>query len=108
MSPELVWTRGAESDLCAIYQELEEFNSDSGERLVLLIDASLQLLRQFPEMAPVYAPPIRRLVLHQGRYGLFYTIEHRRIILHAVADLRSGPDVLKSRFRKLLGDTERR
>lgn len=98
---ELVWTRGAEADLAAAYQELEEQRPGNGERLLLLANAALQLLRCFPEMAPVFDRPIRRLLLYRRRYGLFYTVENRGVIIHAVANLQADPAILRTRFQKL-------
>jgi plasmid stabilization system protein ParE len=100
---DIVWTRAAESDLQALYQNLEEHAF--GDDFLSLIDASLHLLLQFPEMAPIFDVPLRRLVLNNRRYGLFYCIEGRRIILHAVADLRRDPEELRERFRRLTRPT---
>ena len=102
MLPEVIWTRGAEADLGALYQELEDYQSSNGDRLLLLIDSSLQLLRHFPEMAPIFDSPIRRLVLNSRKHGVFYSLENRGIIIHAVADLRSDPSVLRARFREII------
>jgi plasmid stabilization system protein ParE len=97
-----VWTRAAEADLQAAYEEIEGSQEGAGEGFLLLMDASIQLLRQFPEMAPVFERPFRRLVIKNGKHGLFYTIEDRGIILHALADLRRNPDELRQRFRTLI------
>jgi plasmid stabilization system protein ParE len=99
---DIVWTRGAEADLQEVYDDLEAFREGAGENFFSLIDASVELLRQFPEMAAIFEAPLRRLLLNDGRYGLFYVIEDRGIILHAVADLRRNPDELRRRFRKLV------
>jgi plasmid stabilization system protein ParE len=56
----VVWTRAAEADLQAAYEELEAFHDGAGDNLLLLIDAAVELLRQFPEMAPVFDGPFRR------------------------------------------------
>lgn len=99
---DVVWTRAAEADLQAAYEEIEETFEGGGEGFLLLIDASIQLLREFPEMAPHFMGPFRRLVIKNGRHGLFYAIEDRGVILHALADLRKNPEELKRRFRKLI------
>ena len=99
---ELVWTGAAEADLQEIFNELEDAQEGSGERFLLLMDASLELLRLFPEMAPPFEPPVRRLVLNSRRHGLFYVFEPRGIILHAVADLRRDAEQLRRRLRRLL------
>jgi plasmid stabilization system protein ParE len=97
---DVVWTRGAEADLQNAYGEAEEAKG-SGDELLRLVDAAIELLKQFPEMAPFYDRPFRRLLIKDGRHGLFYTIEDRGIILHALADLRRDPEELRKRFRKL-------
>ena len=96
---EIVWTRGAEADLQAAYEVEEKYGV--GEEFLRLIDAAVELLKQFPEMAPIYQRPFRRLLIKDGKHGLFYTIENRGIILHAVADLRRDPEELRRRFRNL-------
>jgi plasmid stabilization system protein ParE len=98
---EVVWTRGAEADLQAAYEQLEAFQEGMGDGFLSLIDAAIELLRQFPEMAPIFQAPFRRLVIKDGVHGLFYTVEDRGIILHALADLRRSPDELRRRFRKV-------
>ena len=100
---ELVWTRAAESDLQEIFEQCEEAREGSGERFVSLLGAAVELLRQFPEMAPVFDPPLRRLVLNARHHGVFYTLEPRGIILHAVADLRRDPEELRLRLRRITG-----
>jgi plasmid stabilization system protein ParE len=100
---ELVWTRAAESDLQEIYSQLENARENVGRRFLKLLDAALELLRQFPEMAPVFDPPLRRLVLNGRKHGIFYTLEPRGIILHAVADLHRDSEELRHRFRRITG-----
>jgi plasmid stabilization system protein ParE len=63
---EIVWTRGAESDLQAIYNELEDARPGLGDEFLGLIDAAVELLEAFPEMAPIYDSPFRRLVLKKS------------------------------------------
>ena len=103
MIREVVWTRAAESDLQATFQELEDLQPGHGVNLIRVVDAQISLLQQFAEMAPIFEAPIRRLVLKERRYGLFYAVEGRRIVLHAFSDLRRDPELLRSRFRKLIG-----
>ena len=98
---ETVWTRAAESDLQEIFSQTEDAREGSGQHFLSLVDAALELLRQFPEMAPVFDPPLRRLVLGAGRHGIFYSLEPRGIILHAVADLRRAPEELRQRLRRI-------
>ena len=101
--PDVVWTRGAESDLQAAYDDAETAN-EAGDELLQLVDASIQLLKQFPEMAPFFERPFRRLVIRNGIHGLFYTVENRGIVLHAFADLRRDPEDLRTRLRRIVSD----
>ena len=98
---EIVWTRAAEADLQAAYEEIEQFQEGAGDNFLLLIDAAIELLKHFPEMAPFFHSPFRRLLIKDGVHGIFYTIEDRGIILHAVADLRKDPNDLRRRFRAI-------
>ena len=99
---DVVWTRAAEADLQRVFEDLERNREGSGERFLELLEASMQLLRQFPEMAPNFEAPFRRLLLNDGRHGLFYVTEDRGIVIHALADLRRDPYELRDRFRRLL------
>ena len=101
---ELIWTKAAEADLQTIYEYHEESETGHGDRFLALIDDALELLRVFPEMAPVYSPPFRRLLFASRYHGIFYVIEDRGIIVHAVADLRRDPAELKARFKRAKGE----
>ncbi len=83
--PEIVWLASAEQDLLAVFAELEKRRDGLGAELVACVDAVLDHVRRHPELAPVYEPPIRRLVIATTGYGLFYSIQSRGIMVHAVA-----------------------
>jgi plasmid stabilization system protein ParE len=101
--PEIVWKQGAENDLLEIFGNLEEREKGLGERFVERLDFTLAHLRQHPEMAPVFEPPVRRLVIGSTGFGLFYSVESRGIIVHALLHLASNPETIRSRVRRLLG-----
>ena len=50
---EVVWTRRAENDLLRLFATLEDHRPGAGDKLLAMVDAGLDLLREFPEMAPV-------------------------------------------------------
>ena len=95
MPAEVVWTRRAETDLQSAYEVLEARAEGTGERLLLVVDGALAMLRMFPEIAPHYDLPIRRMILGKTNYGIFYTVENRGIILLAIQDLRQDPGAIK-------------
>lgn len=48
------------------------------------LDAALTLLRQQPEIAPVYAGRYRRMLIRDFPYGIFYAVQPRRIVIAAI------------------------
>lgn len=64
-----------------------------------MVDSGVRLLRLMPKMAPVYSGRIRRLVLRNPRYGLFYVLEYRGVVIHAVCDLRRDRESLIEHLR---------
>lgn len=100
--PEIVWKQGAENDLVQIFADLEEFSEGAGEQLIHKLDLTLQNLRAHPEIAPLFAEPVRRLVIGSTGYGLFYSIEARGIIVHALIHLSRDPETIRRRIRRLL------
>lgn len=66
------------------------------------MDNGLELLRSNPCMAPVYEPPLRRLIIKRRKVGIFYTVEGDRIFLHILADLRDSPAYIARRIREVL------
>lgn len=99
---EIIWKSGAEGDLLSVFARLEEFHAGAGERLTHVLDATLQNVRNHPEIAPVFDPPIRRMVVARTGYGIFYTVEARGIIVHALIDLRQDPQRIREKVRRLL------
>lgn len=100
--PEIVWKQAAESDLLQIFAELEDRHETFGEQFVLKLDATLENLRLNPEMAPMFDEPARRLVIGSTGYGLFYSVEARGIIVHALIHLSSNPETIRAKIRRML------
>lgn len=61
--PDIVWKRGAEEDLLRIFADLEDVAAGSGARFTMKLDAVLQNLRNHPGLAPLFEPPMGRLVI---------------------------------------------
>ena len=97
MVEELIWTQGATSDLQGIYIGLED---NGAEQLLERIEASLSLLKAFPKRGPKHRATIRKLLVgRKNRYGLFYSIEGKRIVVVAIADLRQDPRTIEKLLR---------
>ena len=108
MPLEIVWTVGAERDLLGHHQRIFNSLNEDDDLISTVLEkplkSSLQLLRDHPEIAPRVrrAPRIRRRLLGPGsRYGLFYTVETRGIIIHALLDLRQDPQMIRKRLREI-------
>lgn len=46
---------------------------------------------------------MRRLVIGNTGFGVFYTVEDRGIIIHALVHLSQHPESIRARIRRLLG-----
>ena len=99
---EIVWKRGAEDDLLRIFASLEDCREGTGERFTRALDATLQNLRIYPAMAPIFEGPMRRLVAGNSGFGIFYTVEPRGIIVHALLHLSQSPEAIRAKIRGLL------
>jgi plasmid stabilization system protein ParE len=100
--PEIIWKQGAENDLLQIFAELEEHIEGAGARFADRLDFTLGHLRAHPEMAPMFEEPVRRLVIGSTGYGLFYSVEARGIVVHALIHLSRDPQRIRERIRRLL------
>ncbi len=62
------------------------------------VEHAVSLIAVFPEIGPVYSRPYRRFLLQDKITALFYTLEGRRVFIHAVFDLRQNPSHLRRRL----------
>ena len=90
----------ADQDIQSAFNRYEEFQSGRGELFMHHLDAALTLLRQQPEIAPVYTGRYRRMLVRDFPYGIFYSVEPTRIVISAIMDLRQDPERIR---RKLSG-----
>ena len=100
---ELVFLFSAEADIQAAYEFYEACQPGKGEVFMRHADAALGRIRVFPEIGPIFHKCYRRLLIHGFPFGIFYTIEGRRIIIAGVVDLRREPRAISQRFRKRNG-----
>jgi plasmid stabilization system protein ParE len=87
--------------LQSLYEGLEERSPGAGDKFCALIDRDLELLRAFPNRArrvPGH-PRLRRLLIGKHReYGLYYSVEGRRVVIAALISQRLGPELIRWRF----------
>jgi plasmid stabilization system protein ParE len=94
-----VWTLGAEADIQYLYERLDEWDEGAGDRFYDEVLTAVRMLEAFPHIGPVvHYGKVRRVLVYNRYYGLFYVVEGDRIILHALLDLRQDPKTLKRRL----------
>jgi plasmid stabilization system protein ParE len=98
---DLILLRQADDDIQSAFNRYEEFQKGRGELFMHQLDAALTLLRQQPDIAPVYSDRYRRLLMRDFPYGVFYEVQPKRIVVGAIMDLRQDPERIR---RKLHGD----
>ena len=108
MALEVMWTAGAERDLLELHQRLLSVFDDEAEIVSRVLEhpleSSLRLIQAHPEIAPRVRGVRRvrrRLLGPKSRYGLFYVVEKRGIVIHALLDLRQNPEAIWKRLREL-------
>ena len=92
---EIVLLRSAEDDLLQAY-------SRHGDKLYSRIDHTLGILKQQPELgSPFRRSGIRRKLVLRTPYGIYYSHEGQRLIIHAILNQTDDPDRIRARMRNL-------
>jgi plasmid stabilization system protein ParE len=97
---DLILLLQAERDIQSAFERYENYQTGRGEVFIRQLDFALTLLRQHPEMAPIYSGPYRRMLIRDFPYGIFYQRQPMRLIIAAVVDLRQNPETIR---KKLFG-----
>jgi plasmid stabilization system protein ParE len=95
------WTRGAESDVAEIWDDLEHYHAGSGDEFLTNLNFSAGLLKSHPGLGPVFRSPLRRLLTHRRTVGIYYIPEVSRISVHFVLRVRDNPLFLERRLHQL-------
>jgi plasmid stabilization system protein ParE len=95
MSLPLVYRRRVGRDLAEALAYYDELVEGLGERFLGSVDSTFDAIERYPEMfAKVYGD-VRRAVLSQFPYAVFYRIERERVVvfrvLHTARDPRAWP-----------------
>ena len=99
MSRRVELLSGADADLQAIFNRLEDYREGLGAEFMLAVDAYLTRLTVFPESAPEYFQSIRRQVIQRFPYGIFYDPQPTRIVVLAILDLRQDEQQIIRRLQ---------
>ena len=96
---ELLLLARAEAEVLETQARLEDAVAGLGERFNLRVEEALDQLIGFPQSGSVYAAPFRRVLVRDFPFGIFYSIEGRRIVVQAVLDLRQDPQAIERKLR---------
>ncbi len=85
-----------------VYERLETWEEGVGDRFYAEVLSSVSLLEAFPLIGPVvHRDKVRRVLVYNRHYGLFYVAEDQGVVLHALLDLRQNPRNLTRRRREI-------
>ncbi len=98
---ELIILAGAEREILEAYVKLDGFQDGLGERFEQRVEETLSLIVAHPKIGPVFRGETRRRLVRGFPHAIFYEIEPRRIIVHAVLDLRQSPESIIRRLDPL-------
>ena len=95
---EVVFLLAAEVDVQSAYEWMEEQREGRGDQFLRHLKELEALLISHPRMGVSVGDGIRKLLVPRFDYGIFYTMEGRRIMVAAVLDPRRDPDYIRSRL----------
>ena len=93
----------ADADFQRLYNVREDYSEGWGDRLQDEVVRVLDLMQVFPARWRMIHPAGFRRAIIGDTLGLFYRIESRGIVLHAMFDLREDP----RHFERLLDELSR-
>jgi plasmid stabilization system protein ParE len=102
MGAPVVILSGAETDVQRIYNRLTNYRDGSGEEFLDRLGGIFRLLEAFPELGRPRQLGFWRILVPGYVYGVYYQIEARGVMVHAVADLRQDPASLEKLLRERL------
>jgi plasmid stabilization system protein ParE len=95
MRPPLVYRRRVGRDLAEAFAYYEEQVEGLGERFLNTVDSTFDAIERYPEMFAKVHSDVRRAIISQFPYAVFYRIEPQRIVvfrvLHTARDPRAWP-----------------
>jgi toxin ParE1/3/4 len=90
-APRLLFTHAAKMDIRNAERWYGARSTELGDRFLAAVDTVTERLRAFPESSPRVHPRIRRAIVPDFPYGLFYVNEAERIRVVAVMHWRRDP-----------------
>lgn len=85
------FVRPAEDEVAEAVDHYQQVTPGLGERFLAEVQRAVTTIEKFPRTSPVIASDIRRKVLLEFPYSLFYRLTEKEIIILAVAHHRQRP-----------------
>ena len=95
---EIVLLVSAEADLQRGYERYNDIQDGQGEEFIRRTEVALAMLVHHPLIGSRYAMNFRKIFIQKFPYGIFYVPESRRVVVHAVLDLRMNPFHIRQRL----------
>ena len=95
---EIVIGAASEQEIQAAFAYYEDLKEGLGVTFLFVLDQALEGLKAHPEKAALWMPPYRRLLVPRFPYGIFYSIEGRRIFVAALLLLTQDPRKIRRRL----------
>ncbi len=91
----LVYRRRVGRDLADAFTYYEEQVEGLGEKFLSTVDSTFDAIERYPEMFAKVHGEVRRAIMSQFPYAVFYRLEPRRVVvfrvLHTARDPKAWP-----------------
>ncbi len=87
----LRYTGMARDDLDIAFAWYEEQRYGLGFEFLVCVEASIETILQTPKLYAKHHDTFRRALVRRFPFSIFYTIEKKEIVVHAIFDNRQDP-----------------
>jgi len=87
----LRYTGKAKDDLEIAFGWYEEQRLGLGFEFLDCVEAMIETIQEFPKLYAMHHDRFRRALVRRFPFSIFYTIEEKDIIVHAIFDNRQDP-----------------
>ena len=103
MSYALIIRRGAEHDMAEAGLWYETRRPGTALHFIRCVDAAMSLITRHPEAGPMQFAPFRRVLVPRFPFGVFYTVNSGKVIVHGVFHSWQDPEKIR---RKLESESD--
>ena len=87
----LRYTGKAKGDLDIAFEWYEDQRRGLGFEFLDCAEAAIETILQMPKLYPKQHGPFRRALVRRFPFSIFYAIEEKEIVVHAIFDNRQDP-----------------